>query len=136
MKLIIFILILSLSLLSAIPGYASSKSNDDSGGSSVLTTAVLGGLLGGGLGAAIGSASGRAGTGAAIGAGVGAVGGALVGANEDKRKHQEEDSYAQPAPQQEVYSQPEVPQNAKIKKKVIRQYDQEGNVISEKEVKQ
>lgn len=94
-------------------------------GNQALTGAIMGGLLGGGLGAAIGSASGHAGTGAAIGAGVGAVGGTLIGAN----KASKDASEAIPVEEKAI------PKGAKIKKKVIREYDEKGNVISEKEVK-
>jgi len=97
-----------------------------SGFNSALTGALLGGLLGGGIGTAIGSASGHAGTGAAIGAGIGAVGGSLFGAAQG-------DNAAKEAPAKE-----ETASSSKIKakKRVIREYDEEGNVISEKEVKE
>lgn len=102
-------------------------------GSNVLGSTVMGGLLGAGLGAAIGSGSGHAGQGAAIGAGVGALGGALMGANKDAQDRQ----YDEPPPSD--YKQPRktetpVPEGSKIKKRVIREYDADGNVISEKEV--
>jgi len=100
-----------------------------SGMGGALTGAILGGLLGGGIGTAIGSASGKAGTGALIGAGVGAVGGTLVGAsqadNEAKRRYYQESQQKEPL----------IPKGAKIKKKVIRTYDDKGNLISEEEVK-
>ncbi|MBN1527320.1 MAG: hypothetical protein JW919_07045 [Candidatus Omnitrophica bacterium] len=111
--------------------------DDDSGrsggGSNVLGSTVMGGLLGAGLGAAIGSGSGYAGKGAAIGAGIGAVGGALMGASKDAQERQ----YREPPPPD--YRQPRAteapaPEGSKIKKRVIREYDADGNVISEKEV--
>jgi outer membrane lipoprotein SlyB len=93
---------------------------------SAVTGAVLGGLLGGGVGAAIGSATGKAGTGAAIGAGVGAVGGSLIGASEGTGKESAAEDAAKPV---------EPSKDRTAKKRVIREYDEKGNVISEKEVK-
>lgn len=102
-------------------------------GSNVLGSTVMGGLLGAGLGAAIGSGSGHAGQGAAIGAGVGALGGALMGASKDSQERESRE------PPPSDYRQPSkaatsVPQGSTIKKRVIREYDADGNVISEKEV--
>jgi len=102
------------------------KVEEKSGGNEALTGAIIGGLLGGGIGTAIGSAYGKAGTGALIGAGVGAVGGTIVGASQADSKKSKE---APPLKE-------EPPKGAKIKKKVIREYDENGNVISEKEVKE
>lgn len=125
--------ILIFSFMLSLNGLAYSEDLEQekksSGGGEALTGAVMGGLLGGGLGAAIGSASGHAGTGALIGAGVGAVGGTLVGANEADRKRQaaEESSYTAPL-------KTATPKDSKIKKRIIREYDEQGNVISEKEV--
>jgi osmotically inducible lipoprotein OsmB len=146
-------IVLAFTLILSLSGivYASSRDDDDGdSGSSTLGTAVMGGLLGGGLGAAIGSASGNAGKGALIGAGVGAVGGALVGANNDAQKRQQRQSdYYEEAPQpmprqqvqqvqpiqtQTVTTDTGLPQGAKVQKRVIRTYDAEGNVVSEKEV--
>lgn len=113
------------------------SSKKDSGASTVLTTAVLGGLLGGGLGAAIGSASGHAGTGALIGAGVGAVGGTVVGANQAAN-----DTSAGSYPVETTNkvkkasdAGSKTSKDPNIKKRIVREYDEEGNVISEKEVK-
>lgn len=100
-------------------------------GSEILTGALLGGLLGGGLGAAIGSASGRAGTGAAIGAGVGALGGSVIGADQASRKKKAESK----AEYSEDVGTTKSTRPIKVKKKIIREYDEQGNVISEKEVK-
>lgn len=127
--------------------------DDDDGGdsaSNALGGAVMGGLLGGGLGAAIGSASGNAGKGALIGAGIGAVGGTLMKANEEKqRRQQKADDYyyeeppraypqqyqaQQPVQMQSVNTDTGLPAGAQIKKKVVRKYDAEGNVVSEEEV--
>ena len=98
------------------------------GGGEALTGAIMGGLLGAGVGAAIGSASGKAGQGAAIGAGVGAVGGTLLGANQASQRAKEDSDIEEP-------ETTKPPKNMKIKKRIIREYDEEGNVISEKEVK-
>jgi len=123
--LLIFGLILSLNGLSYSGEVEQEKKS--SGGNEALTGAVMGGLLGAGLGAAIGSASGHAGTGAAIGAGAGAVGGTLIGASQASKK-QEGSSYPED-------TETKSPKNIKVKKRIIREYDEEGNVISEKEVK-
>ncbi len=126
--LLIFGLIVSISGLS----YAAEDDKNSDTASSALGSAVMGGLLGGGLGAAIGSASGNAGKGALIGAGVGAVGGTLLGASqESKRRAQERSEIATQEPDVERTTS----QNMKVKKRIIREYDDEGNVISEKEVK-
>lgn len=104
------------------------REKKSSGGNEALTGAIMGGLLGAGVGAAIGSASGKAGQGAAIGAGVGAVGGTLIGADQASKK-------AKDTLEIEEEEAPKPPKNIKIKKRIIREYDEEGNVISEKEVK-
>jgi len=142
MKILKILLICSMVL--SFSGIAYSANDDDDGGNQALTGAVMGGLLGAGLGAAIGSASGKAGTGAAIGAGVGAVGGTLLGSSQSSRKSQRSYSgqeYSEPEmdqPGQTAETQaaaPSLPKDAKIKKRVVRQYDEQGNVVSEKEVK-
>jgi hypothetical protein len=106
------------------------------------------------VGAAVGSASGNAGKGALIGAGIGAVGGALLKANEaSQRNRAREEQYYYDGPQQppqpvhfqnvspaqhiqtqSAISDTGLPQGAKVKKKVVRKYDADGNVISEEEV--
>lgn len=99
--------------------------SDDGGGMSGAVKGILiGGLLGGGAGAAIGSASGNAGKGALIGAGVGALGGGLIGANQDSQKARTRGE-AVPVEQ---------PDRVKVKKRVVKEYDDEGNVVSEKEI--
>lgn len=133
MKTFKWMLIVCLIVFQAGPGYCRQADDDEesaSSGNSALTSALMGGLLGAGLGAAIGSASGHAGQGAAIGAGVGAVGGTLLGAEKERNQRQSSYSAAQPEIQPEIES----PKDVKIKKKIIREYDDEGNVISEKEV--
>lgn len=130
---LIFALILYMSGL-AFAADVEDRSDDNqrdtgpSAGSQVLTGALMGGLLGGGVGAAIGSASGNAGKGALIGAGVGAVGGSVLGASQADKDKRERESYRRPQVSQQV------PKDTTIKKKVIREYDEQGNVISEKEV--
>lgn len=109
----------------------SDDSNNSTG--SALGSALMGGLLGAGLGAAIGSASGKAGQGAAIGAGIGAIGGTLVGAQAEKTRRQKEDAYyVEEAPQPVVRQS--TSQDVKPKKRVIREFDEQGNVISEKQI--
>lgn len=102
------------------------KEKKASGGSELLTGALVGGLLGGGVGAAIGSASGKAGAGAAIGAGVGALGGTVIGADQAAKK-------AKADPDQEE-AQVKPHKNIKVKKRIIKEYDEKGNIVSEKEV--
>jgi len=120
----------------------------------MLGDTALGGLLGAGAGAAIGSASGNAGKGALVGAGVGAIGGALLSAlkrgsrkrdrDDDDRDYQrrrdaerdrqrdndryEREKTAKEEDEAGSYSKPGV------KRKVVREYDEDGNVISENEV--
>lgn len=130
MRLATVILAVAFIISINVPVYSDDASGDKkkSGGMDpALTGMLVGGLLGGGIGTAIGSASGHAGTGALIGAGVGAVGGTVVGASrKDKAQPREEEYYGpegKPATDQ------------KIKKKVIRTYDEKGNIVSEEEVK-
>lgn len=124
----IFRLFLTAVLVFSLSGVSFCAEDDsDDSASSALGGAVLGGLLGAGLGAAIGSASGHAGTGAAIGGGAGALGGTLLAASQGKKKRmQEEAEYRE--------DRAAAPSDVKVKKRIIRQYDEEGNVISEKEV--
>ncbi len=139
-RVISMILILGMAL--SFDGVAASASDDDgsdSSAGSALGSALMGGLLGAGLGAAIGSASGKAGTGAAIGAGIGAVGGTLMGAQAEKNKRarqaQEDAYYVEEAPQP-VVRQEAATADVKPKRRVIREFDDQGNVISEKEINQ
>jgi hypothetical protein len=98
------------------------------------------GLLGAGTGAIAASASGgKAGKGALIGAGTNVIGGALLdtlmGGGQQQQAPQP--VYYQQAPQQ--YNQGYAQQGymnsgAQPKKKIIRRYDQDGNVVSEEEV--
>ena len=107
--------------------YEDDDSESTNSAGSALGGAVMGGLLGAGLGAAIGSASGHAGTGAAIGAGAGALGGTLLSASQAKQK-QTVRSREEEVPVSDQVSSPTV------KKRVVREYDEEGNVVSEREV--
>ena len=94
-------------------------------------------LLGAGVGAISASASGgKAGKGALIGAGTNVIGGALLDSLMGSG------SQPQPQPQPVYYQQqqPYPPQsyqtysNTQPKKKIIRHYDADGNVVSEEEV--
>lgn len=147
MKFISLLLALAISISFSGPAYCARTSDDsDNSGSSALGGALMGGLLGAGLGAAVGSASGRAGTGAAIGGGVGAIGGTLLAADKAKKEKeaaQYEERYQQEQYQQQQYQQQQYQPVAaassadadmKVKKRVIKQYDSEGNIISQKEV--
>lgn len=118
------VIALTLSMASSVtPLFASEQDEGSDGSGKVLTGALMGGLLGGGLGAAIGSGSGRAGKGALIGAGVGAVGGGLVGASQKSK----ESTVA--------YTEPEASSKETVRKRVVKEYDENGNLISEKEVR-
>jgi hypothetical protein len=92
------------------------------------------GLLGAGTGAIAASASGgKAGKGALIGAGTNVIGGALLDMLSGP-------SQSQPQPQPVYYQQQAYPQQApsysssQPKKKILRKYDADGNVVSEEEV--
>jgi len=141
MRFISCILIVLMTVSTADISFAKRSSDDDSNsGSKALGSALMGGLLGAGLGAAIGSGSGKAGQGAAIGAGVGALGGTLVGAEKERKERQmreAEDREAEAFDQEDAVLESEsVPASSdiKVKKKIVREFDQDGNVISEKEV--
>ncbi len=90
------------------------------------------GLLGAGVGAISASASGgSAGKGALIGAGTNVIGGALLDSLMSSPQPQQQPVYySQPAPtyQQSAYS------SNQPKKKIIRKYDSDGNVVSEEEI--
>lgn len=97
------------------------------------------GLLGAGTGAIAASASGgNAGKGALIGAGTNVIGGALLDmlSGPSQSQSQAQPVYVQQAPQQYQYQQQ--PQqsygSSQPKKKIIRKYDSDGNVISEEEI--
>ena len=147
MKFISLILALAIIISFSGPAYCVRTSDDsDNSGSSALGGALMGGLLGAGLGAAVGSASGHAGTGAAIGGGVGAVGGTLLAADKAKKEKEaaqyeeryQQEQYRDQQYQQQQYQPVAAPNNTssdmKVKKRVIKQYDSEGNIVSQKEV--
>ena len=94
------------------------------------------GLLGAGTGAiAAGASGGKAGKGALIGAGTNIIGGALLDAITTPSQPQQPVYYQQPYPQQQSQSYNGQPtQQQQPRKKIIRKYDSEGNVISEEEV--
>lgn len=141
MRILAGVIIIAFSIALCGPSFAGQVNEEDrdSGSSSgsgneALGGAVMGGLLGAGLGAAIGSASGHAGRGAAIGAGVGAVGGTLVGASQASKRSKEEAYDTEEMSEEPTYVTEGAPETSKIKKRVVREYDDEGNIISEKEV--
>ncbi|HTL71366.1 MAG TPA: hypothetical protein VL404_08765 [Candidatus Eisenbacteria bacterium] len=104
------------------------------------------GLLGAGVGAISASASGgKAGKGALIGAGTNVIGGALLDSlmGSGPQQQQPQPVYYQPAPQypnqgyaQQGYYNQQAPTTSgtQPKKKIIRKYDSDGNVVSEEEV--
>ena len=93
------------------------------------------GLLGAGVGAISASASGgKAGKGALIGAGTNVIGGALLDTLMTPSQQQQQQVYYQQVPvQQQSYSNQGYT-TSQPKKKIIRKYDNDGNVISEEEV--
>lgn len=91
------------------------------------------GLLGAATGAIAAEASGgKAGKGALIGAGTNVIGSALLDTLTGPSQPQPQPVYVQQAP---AYSpQPSYSSTSQPKKKIIRKYDSDGNVISEEEV--
>jgi hypothetical protein len=100
------------------------------------------GLLGAGTGAIAASASGgSAGKGALIGAGTNVIGGALLDSlmgspapAPQPQYYQQQPQYYQQQQQPQYYQQQQSGFQTQPKKKIIRKYDSEGNVISEEEV--
>lgn len=90
------------------------------------------GLLGAGTGAIASSASGGdAGKGALIGAGTNIIGGALLDTLMTPSQPKPQPVYYQ---QQPTYSNQYQQSSNQPKKKIIRKYDSDGNVVSEEEV--
>ncbi len=115
----------------------------DDESSEMLGDAVLGGLLGAGIGAAIGSASGNAGKGAGIGAGVGALGNVLLGTtrrSSQRNRYYRDDGYYDRghykpySRSRNRYSYEDGYYTPGTHRKIIREYDEYGNVISERVV--
>lgn len=97
---------------------------------------IKSGLLGAGVGAISASASGgKAGQGALIGAGTNVIGGALLDTLTGPSTPQAQPVYVQQAP---VYSAPPQPPTyttpVQPKKKIVRRFDKDGNVVAEEEV--
>lgn len=91
------------------------------------------GLLGAGTGAIASSASGGdAGKGALIGAGTNIIGGALLDSLTGSSQPKPQPVYYQQQPQYQ--SQQYQQSSNQPKKKIIRKYDSDGNVVSEEEV--
>jgi hypothetical protein len=106
---------------------------------------IKSGLLGAGVGAISASASGgKAGKGALIGAGTNVIGGALLdtlmGSGQPQQQQQPQPVYYQQAPPQQYQGNQGYAQQgytntgSQPKKKIIRRYDADGNVVSEEEV--
>ena len=100
---------------------------------------IKNGLLGAGVGAISASASGgSAGKGALIGAGTNVIGGALLdslmGGSSQPQQQQQPVYYQQAPAQQQSYSNQGYSSTSQPKKKIIRKYDNDGNVVSEEEV--
>ncbi len=118
------------------------RANDDET-TEMLGNAVLGGLLGAGIGAAIGSASGDAGKGAGIGAGVGALSGVVLGTMRRSSRrdryyreggYYERGHYKPYSRSRHKYSYRDGYYRPGAHRKIIREYDEYGNIISEKEI--
>ena len=94
------------------------------------------GLMGAGVGAiSAGASGGSAGKGALIGAGTNVIGGALLDTLFAPSQPQQQPVYYQQAPvQQQQYSNQGYTSSSQPKKKIIRKYDNDGNVVSEEEV--
>jgi len=95
------------------------------------------GLLGAGVGAISASASGgKAGKGALIGAGTNVIGSALLDSLMSPSQPQQQQPVYYQQQQQPVYQQQNqgYTNTSQPKKKIIRKYDTDGNVISEEEV--
>ena len=96
---------------------------------------IKSGLLGAGVGAISASASGgSAGKGALIGAGTNVIGGALLDSLMSPSQPQPQPVYYQQAPMQQQSYSNQGYTTSQPKKKIIRKYDNDGNVISEEEV--
>ena len=96
---------------------------------------IKSGLLGAGVGAISASASGgSAGKGALIGAGTSVIGGALLDTLMSPSQPQQQPVYYQQVPSQQQYSNQGYTTTTQPKKKIIRKYDNDGNVVSEEEV--
>lgn len=101
------------------------------------------GLLGAGVGAiSAGASGGNAGKGALIGAGTNVIGGALLDTLFSSPQSQPQPVYVQQAPQayypNQGYANPQLGASTNTsntpKKKIIRKFDSDGNVVSEEEV--
>ena len=96
------------------------------------------GLLGAGTGAIAASASGgKAGKGALIGAGTNVIGGALLDmlSGSSQPQPQPQPVYYQQAPQAYQQASPSYAgSGSQPRKKILRKYDADGNVVSEEEV--
>lgn len=137
---VLAIIVISTFLLTFASGPSFSESDENT---EMLGDAVLGGLLGAGVGAAIGSASGEAGKGAAIGAGAGALGNVLLGTmrRSSRRDRYDDDGgyydrghYKPYSSSKRKYSYEEGEYTPGTHRRIIREYDKNGNLISEKEV--
>ena len=96
---------------------------------------IKSGLLGAGVGAISASASGgSAGKGALIGAGTNVIGGALLDSLMSPSQPQQQPVYYQQAPMQQQSYSNQGYTTSQPKKKIIRKYDNDGNVVSEEEV--
>jgi len=96
----------------------------------ILKQGLMGAAVGG---ISAGASGGKAGKGALIGAGTSVIGSALLETLSGGGQQQQapQPVYYQQAPQQQSY---DYPSSNQPKKKIIRKYDSDGNVVSEEEV--
>ena len=132
----VFLLVLGIAMTGSV---SMAQGQDYSGNEDPNKKILKSGLLGAGVGAISAEASGgKAGTGALVGAGTNVIGGALLDTlMAPSQPQQAQPVYYQQAPVQyqqapavnSTYNSSQQP-----KKKIIRKYDSDGNVISEEEV--
>ena len=129
--LFVFLTVIGVTLTGTV---SRAQGQDYSGNEDPNKKIIKQGLLGAGVGAISAEASGgKAGKGALIGAGTNVIGGALLDSlmSPSQPQPQPQPVYYQQAPQ---YQQPYSSSSNQPKKKIIRKYDSDGNIVSEEEV--
>jgi len=117
-----------------ISGVSKAQGQDYNGQEDPNKKIIKSGLLGAGVGAISASASGgSAGKGALIGAGTNIIGGALLDSLTGPSQPKPQPVYYQQQ-QPTYYQNQQYQSSSQPKKKIIRKYDSDGNVVSEEEV--